>query len=106
VHGRVSKLPPVPEKLVVPKYGVKAKQYSSAWVVGLQQVVVVILLFAVFCVASLALLPAGAQEHVPAAVQHLMDARSPIYDMYETCDGCEAAAVCYRGTDEVQCELL
>jgi hypothetical protein len=41
---------------------------------------------------SLALLPAGAQQHVPAAVQHLMDSSSPIYDMYASCEGCEAAA--------------
>jgi hypothetical protein len=44
------------------------------------------------CCCSLALLPAGAQQHVPSAVAHLMDSSSPIYDMYASCEGCEAAA--------------
>jgi hypothetical protein len=47
-------------------------------------------LLLLFC--SLALLPAGAQQHVPSAVAHLMDSSSPIYDMYASCEGCEAAA--------------
>jgi hypothetical protein len=40
-------------------------------------------------VCSLALLPPGALEHVPAAVQHLMAEGSPVYDMYESCPVCE-----------------
>jgi hypothetical protein len=40
-------------------------------------------------VCSLSLLPAGACEHVPAAVQHLMVEGSPVYDMYASCPGCE-----------------
>lgn len=51
-----------------------------------------LLLLWLYCCCSLALLPAGAQQHVPAAVQHLMDSASPIYDMYAACEGCEAAA--------------
>lgn len=48
-------------------------------------------------VCSLALLPPGALEHVPSAVQHLMVEGSAVYDMYASCSGgWRARAACVQ----------